>query len=123
MNTRYGWGEAVPPVIHGDTLIVNWDQEAGSFLTSLDAGTGKTRWKVDRDEKTSWNTPLLVEHKGRTQVIVNATNRVRGYDLETGKVLWRCGGMTLNPNPSVVARDRVAYFLRGCPAPAPFPPP
>src|SRR5437588_829353 len=32
MNTRFGWGEAVTPVIHGDALLVNWDQEAGSFL-------------------------------------------------------------------------------------------
>src|SRR5262249_51959415 len=39
MNTRLGWGEAVTPVIHGDTLFVNWDQEKGS-LAALDARTG-----------------------------------------------------------------------------------
>src|SRR6266851_5100131 len=32
MNTRLGWGEAVTPTLHGDTLIVNWDQEEGSFI-------------------------------------------------------------------------------------------
>lgn len=113
MNTRLGWGEAVTPVIHGDALIVNWDQEAGSFLICLDARTGKTRWKVDRDEKTSWNTPLLVDYKGRTQVIVNATNRVRSYDLETGKDLWQCGGMTVNAIPSPVVADGVVYCVSG----------
>ena len=113
MNTRLGWGEAVTPTVHGDALVVNWDQEAGSFLTCLDARTGQTRWKVDRDEKTSWNTPLVVEHGGRAQVIVNGTNRVRGYDLETGKVLWQCGGMTVNAIPSVVAGDGVAYCMSG----------
>jgi len=49
LNTRYGWGEAVTPVVHGDTVIVNWDQEAASFIVALDARTGQTRWKVDRD--------------------------------------------------------------------------
>ena len=48
----------------------------------LDAKTGETKWKVDRDENTGWATPLVVEHDGRTQVIVNATKRVRSYDLQ-----------------------------------------
>jgi outer membrane protein assembly factor BamB len=113
LNTRLGWGEAVTPVVHGDTLLLNWDQEADSALYCLDARTGKTRWKADRDEKTSWNTPLVVEHRGRTQVIVNGTTRVRSYDLETGEPIWQCGGMTVNAIPSAVAGDGVVYCVSG----------
>lgn len=113
METRFGWGEAVTPVIHGDTLIVNWDQESGSFIVALDAHTGKTRWKVDRDEPTSWNTPLVVPYRGKTQVIVNGKNRVRSYDLENGKVRWECGGQTLNAIPSPVAAGGVVYCMSG----------
>src|SRR5262249_23226076 len=113
LNTRLGWGEAVTPVVHGDALLLNWDQEADSSLICLEAGTGKTRWKADRDEKTSWNTPLVVEHQGKTQVVVNGTNRVRGYDLDTGKVLWECGGMTVNAIPSAVTADGVVYAMSG----------
>jgi len=113
MQTRLGWGEAVTPVINGDSLLLNWDQETDSALICLDAKTGKTIWKAPRDEKTSWNTPLVVVHKGRTQVIVNAANRIRGYDLETGKELWQCGGMTVNAIPSPVAEDGVVYCMSG----------
>jgi outer membrane protein assembly factor BamB len=113
LNTRLGWGEAVTPVIHGDALLLNWDQEINSALYCLDARTGETRWKADRDEKTSWNTPLVVEHNGRTQVILNGTNRVRSYDLATGKVLWQCGGMTVNAIPSLVTADGVVYCVSG----------
>jgi outer membrane protein assembly factor BamB len=113
LNTRLGWGEAVTPVIHGDSLLLNWDQEADSALVCLDARTGQTKWKAGRDEKTSWNTPLVVEHKGRTQVIVNATNRIRAYDLETGKEVWQCGGMTVNAIPSAVAGGGVVYCMSG----------
>ena len=42
LNTRLGWGEAVTPVIHGDALLLNWDQEDNSALLCLDARTGKT---------------------------------------------------------------------------------
>jgi outer membrane protein assembly factor BamB len=113
LNTRLGWGEAVTPVLHGDALLLNWDQEEDSALVCLDARNGKTRWKAERDEKTSWNTPLVVEHKGQTQVIVNGTKRVRSYDLETGKPLWQCGGMTVNAIPSAVASDGVVYCMSG----------
>ena len=111
MRTRYGWGEGASPTIYGDTLVVNWDQEDQSFLVALDARTGETRWKVNRDEPTSWSTPLVVEHQGRTQVIVSATRRIRSYDLASGELLWQCGGLTTNVVPSPVAADGVVYCI------------
>jgi outer membrane protein assembly factor BamB len=111
--SRLGWGEAVTPVIHGSRLLLNWDQEKDAALICLDARTGKTLWRTPRDEVTSWNTPLVVEYKGRTQVVVNGTNRARGYDLETGKEIWQCGPMTVNAIPSPVAADGVAYCMSG----------
>jgi outer membrane protein assembly factor BamB len=113
LNTRLGWGEAVTPVVHGDNLLLNWDQEEGSALICLEAKTGKDKWRAERDEKTSWNTPLVVEYKGKTQVIVNGTKRIRGYDLENGKELWQCGGMTTNAIPSIVTADGVVYCMSG----------
>lgn len=113
LTTRLGWGEAVTPVVHRGRLILNWDQEKDAALICLDARTGETMWKTPRDEVTSWNTPLVVEHKGRTQIVVNGANRARGYDLETGKELWQCGPMTTNAIPSPVAADGVAYCMSG----------
>ncbi|WP_020468167.1 PQQ-binding-like beta-propeller repeat protein [Zavarzinella formosa] len=111
--SRLGWGEAVTPVIHGDTLLLNWDQEIDSKLIALDAATGKTKWEVKREEKTSWNTPLVVEYAGKTQVILNGTNKIRSYDIADGKVIWECGGMTVNAIPSPLAADGVAFVLSG----------
>jgi outer membrane protein assembly factor BamB len=96
MQTLHAHGEGSSPVLHGDTLIVNWDHEGSSFLYAFDKFTGKQRWKVAREEKTSWSTPLVVEHEGKRQIIVSATKRVRGYDFETGKELWECSGLTDN---------------------------
>ena len=113
LNTRLGWGEAVTPVIHGKDLLINWDQEKDSALYCLDAATGRTKWRAERDEKSSWNTPLVVQHKDATQVILNGTNRVRSYDLATGKELWQCPGMTVNAIPSPVAAHGVVYVMSG----------
>lgn len=96
MQTLHAHGEGSSPVLHGDRLIVNWDHEGESFLHAFDKRTGKQLWKVARDEKTSWSTPLLVNVAGKTQVVVSATRRVRGYEVETGKLLWECDGLTEN---------------------------
>ena len=96
MQTLHAHGEGSSPVVHGDTLIVCWDHEGDSFLYSFDKRTGKERWKAARDEKTAWSTPLVVEHDGKPQIVVSATKRVRGYDLETGAQLWECAGLTDN---------------------------
>jgi outer membrane protein assembly factor BamB len=113
METRLGWGEGASPTLHGDALIVNWDHEGKSFLAVLDTRTGKTRWQVDRDEVTTWATPLVVEHKGRTQVIINATKRIRSYDLATGELIWQCGGLTVNCIPSPVRYGDLVICMSG----------
>jgi outer membrane protein assembly factor BamB len=113
METRYGWGEAVTPVLHKGRVYVTWDHEGDSFITCLDAKDGKEVWKVDREEPTSWATPLVVEHRGTTQVVTPGTKRVRSYDAATGKLLWHHHGLTVNCIPSPVARDGVAYVMSG----------
>ena len=96
MQTLHSHGEGSSPVLYRETLIVNWDHEGTSFLHAFNKRTGEQLWKVSRDEKTSWSTPLVVEVDGRPQVIVAATKRVRGYDLATGAQLWECAGLTDN---------------------------
>jgi outer membrane protein assembly factor BamB len=96
MQTLHAHGEGSSPVLYHDTLIVNWDHEGSSFLYAFDKRTGKQLWKVARDEKTSWSTPLVVEVEGKPQVVVSATKRVRGYEFVTGKELWECAGLTDN---------------------------
>jgi outer membrane protein assembly factor BamB len=107
MHTLHAHGEGSSPVLYGDSLIVCWDHEADSYLYAFDKRTGKQLWKVARDEKTSWSTPLVVEHEGKPQIIVSATKRVRGYDLATGTQLWECAGLTDNVVSSPVHTDGV----------------
>ena len=109
MRTRNGWGEAITPTLTEDSLIINCDQEEGSFIAAIDKLTGNIRWKVDRaSEVTSWNTPFVTTYEGKQQVIVNGTGSVKSYDANDGTMLWECGGQTVNAIPSPVRfRDSV----------------
>lgn len=96
MQTLHSHGEGSSPVLQGQTLLVNWDHEGNSFLHAFNKRSGQRLWKVARDEKTSWSTPLVIEVDGKHQVIVSATKRLRGYGLESGALLWECPGLTDN---------------------------
>jgi outer membrane protein assembly factor BamB len=109
MHSKHGHGEGSSPVLHGDTLVINWDHEEQSFLVALDKRTGKQRWRVPRAEDTSWTTPIVVEHAGKAQVIVPGTNRLRGYELDSGALIWECGGLSSNVVASPVAAGGVVY--------------
>lgn len=113
MQTRAGFGEGASPALHGKTLVVNWDHEGQDFVAAFDKATGKELWKKDRDEETTWTTPLILEHEGKTQVIVCATKRIRSYDLATGDQLWECGGMTANVIPTPVSDFGMVYAISG----------
>jgi outer membrane protein assembly factor BamB len=113
MQTRNEFGEGTSPVLYGDSLVINWDHEGPSFIAVLDANTGETRWQEPRDEVTTWNTPLVTEAAGRTQVIVNATNFARSYDLASGEVIWQCGGQVTNCIPSPIRYNDVVFCMSG----------
>jgi outer membrane protein assembly factor BamB len=113
MTIKLGFGEGSSPVLHGDAIIINWDHEGPSFIVALDKKTGEELWKVSRDENTSWSTPIVVDHAGTPQVIANATNRTRSYELATGNLIWELSGMTPNTIPSPVAANGTVYVTSG----------
>jgi outer membrane protein assembly factor BamB len=113
MKIANSFGEGSSPAIHGDTLVVVWDNEADDFIAALNKKDGKVLWKQPREERTAWSTPLIVEHGGKAQVITTATGKVRSYDLKTGELVWEHAGLTRNTIPSPVTADGVAYVMSG----------
>lgn len=110
---RNEFGEGQTPVLHGNTIVVQWDHQGPSFITALDKLTGKELWRTERQEIDSWGTPLVVEHGGKAQVIASAMNKVTSYDLATGQVVWQGPGLTMNPIPSTVYDNGMVYAVSG----------
>lgn len=113
MKVVNSFGEGSSPALFQNTLVVNWDAENGSFVVALDKRTGKTLWKKERDERTTWTTPLIVEHGGKAQAIIPASGKIRSYDLVSGNLVWECGGMTANVIPSPLSAKGIVYCASG----------
>ena len=113
MRIRLGFGEGASPALYRDTIVVNWDHQGQSFITALDKHTGEQRWRVERDEQTSWSTPLVVAREEHAQVVTSGSSRVRAYDLETGRLVWENEGVTENAIPSPVASEGMVFVTSG----------
>lgn len=136
------WGYGSSPILHGDLCILNFGPGNREFLIALDKATGETRWKVDsledeaeralsgpendgnandfgsdkqRSEKLrgSWNTPIIVEVGGRSELIVALPRRVSAFDPATGERLWTCGGGAPLAYASLMESDSVVVALGG----------
>src|SRR5262249_20426513 len=68
MQVRLSFGEGSSPALYDNTLVVTWDHEGQSFIVALDKRSGDEIWRMSRDEKTSWTTPIVVVRDGTPQV-------------------------------------------------------
>ena len=113
---EYEWGTASSPIIFNDLVIVQVDQQKGSFVIALNAMTGETVWKTMREELPSWGTPTVYRSgkPGRSpELVTNASNFIRGYDPATGKELWRLGGSSKITAPTPVFTDDFILVASG----------
>jgi outer membrane protein assembly factor BamB len=113
MKMRLQFGEGAAVILHDGKLITVFDHQEEGLLAVTDAATGKDIWRIPRNQGSSWSTPLVVEHGGRTQVVVTATPKAMAYDLETGKLIWEVSGLGLNPIPMPVQQGDIVYVMSG----------
>jgi outer membrane protein assembly factor BamB len=79
----------------------------------LNKTNGDVIWKKNRDEITSWSTPLVVPVKEKPQLIISATGKSVAYDLRNGDIVWEVSGMTTNVIPSPVTDGKMVYLMSG----------
>lgn len=100
----FQWGFASSPVLYEERVLIQCDVENQSFLTVLDANTGKELWRVEREENSTWSTPAILPAGagGKPQVVVNGYQHIGGYDLATGEEVWKLVGGGDVPVPTPV---------------------
>jgi outer membrane protein assembly factor BamB len=90
--TQNDWGTGSSPILLGEKVYIQCDNEEESFLAALDKTTGRDIWRVQREERTNWSTPYIWKNKVRTEMVTAGGGKMRSYDPETGKLLWSMTG-------------------------------
>lgn len=103
-----GWGSGSSPVIVGDAVVIQCDNNKSSFLLGLDKKSGDELWRIARDEQSNWSTPYLWKNKLRTELVVAGGKKMRSYDPVTRELLWEMAGSG-RTSVSPVGDDELLY--------------
>ncbi len=82
------WGFASSPVLHDGKIILQCDVAAEQYLAVLDAKDGKEIWRTPRKDVPTWSTPLVVDTKHGTEIIVSGWKHIGAYDFKDGHEVW-----------------------------------
>lgn len=87
---RNFYGMAASPIAAGDLVVLNCDQQSGSFLLAVEKSTGRLRWRVERSGiLMGWAVPIVyTPPQGGSELIVVSSNRVDSHLLATGERRW-----------------------------------
>jgi outer membrane protein assembly factor BamB len=106
------FGEGTGPTLYDNRLILHFDNLEGGFLTMLDPATGRELWRIPRTERRNWAAPFVATHAGTRQIVLNG-EVLRGYDFDTGKLIWAAPGLGENSVPQMVQFRDLVFAMSG----------
>jgi outer membrane protein assembly factor BamB len=104
------WGFGSSPVIHEGKVVIQCDVQTNSFIATLDIKDGRELWRTPRNDVPTWSTPTIFtpDRDLNPQVLVNGFRHIGGYDLRTGKELWKLSNAGDIPVPTpILANDLI----------------
>jgi len=89
------------PTLYEGAVILLFDQgRGGGTLQGIDKKTGEVRWEKKRDKSDSCNTsPLIIDVKGKPQLIVAGTRTLEGLNPAGGEPIWWCKSINFGESP------------------------
>ena len=109
-NCSNSLGMASSPIVIGDTLIAQTENDSDSFANGLDVYTGESRWKRTRPKRASWTSPSPLKDPatGETLALLQSSVGVEAVRPQSGEVVWtyKSGAATI---PSLTVSEGLAY--------------
>ncbi len=116
-------GPGSSPVIYKNLLILHFEGTDVRFIVALNKSTGEEMWRVNRPEepyvnlpnigKKAYVTPLIINVKGKDQMISVGSAVCISYEPQTGKEIWRVVRGAESTVSMPVYENGILYFYTG----------
>lgn len=124
---KHIWGNGASPVIYKNLVILNHGPGEPTFLVALDKQNGTEVWRhrepggdsgIKKEGQRgkwlgSWTTPILVNVRGKDQLLMSYPGRLAAFDPAAGKELWSCRGLNPLVYTSPLYEDGIAVAMGG----------
>jgi len=91
-------------------VIIQCDVQNNPFIAAFNLKDGTQLWKTSRNDVPTWSTPAVYTGKKHSQIIVNGYRHIGGYDIETGKEIWKMAGGGDIPVPTPIVAGNLTYI-------------
>jgi outer membrane protein assembly factor BamB len=112
-NASNSLGMASSPIVVGETLIVQVENDAESFATGIETTTGQSRWKKTRPKKANWTSPVIYGKGDDALALLQSSKGIEAVDPLTGKTAWEFGNGASTIPSSVVSNGAVLIPSNG----------
>lgn len=97
-NASNSLGMSSSPVVVGDTLIVQSENDSESLAVGIDVATGKNRWKQERPKAANWTSAVVYQGV----VALQSSKGLTGVNPHSGEVVWEyADGASTIPSAAV----------------------
>lgn len=112
-GTKYGrktgmWGTSECPLVYDDKVIYTpcGDQ---TTMVALNKNTGEEIWKSRAlGDKSGYVSPIMIEYKGKRQIVGSTCNNVIGVNPDNGEIEWTFDNWGPKFTGETAQRDNIA---------------
>ena len=83
-----------------DAVILLIDHSGPSYLLSIRKTDGTNLWKLDREKRVSWTSPVISQFGNVTEIFISSNGIIEAYNAENGERHWHIEGVQKNTVPS-----------------------
>jgi outer membrane protein assembly factor BamB len=97
-------GMSSSPLVVGETVVVQAENQGDSFAAGINTATGETRWRIERPASANWASPAALRGKdGKQLVLLQSGKGLTAVDPLTGEQKWKYdAGCSTIPSPTTV---------------------
>jgi outer membrane protein assembly factor BamB len=112
-NASNSLGMASSPLVVGDTLVAQIENDSESFAAGFDLRTGANRWKIDRPKSANWTSPISLRLGGEAVVALQSGDGIVGMVPATGSPIFRFPGDAATIPSSASSGDHLIVPANG----------
>ncbi len=115
LTTEYGkfvgnHGVGSSPAITDKAVILLVETDGPAYLLAIDKATGKNLWKVDREPRVSWSSPIVASAENGERIFLSSNGVVECYSAADGKQIWSLDGVDGNTVASPTVTENLVLI-------------
>lgn len=114
-NASNSLGMASSPIVLGESLVVQIENDSESYALGIDVNTGRNLWRMDRPKAANWSSAIAWTSgpKAAPVAVLQSSKGLTGVDPQTGSRLWEYSDGAGTMASSVAAKDAIYAVSHG----------